>query len=70
MHKIAVPLQEKVPLQVAQLYFQIFGTDREKMKIAKFADSEGLVRVADIFVIAKLQDNINLGWHLHKYNKE
>lgn len=69
MHKIAVPLQEKVPLQVAQHYFEIFGTAREKMKISKFVDKNGLVRVADIFIIAKLQNNINLEWHLDKYKE-
>lgn len=70
MHKIAVPLQEKVPLQVAEHYFQIFGTTLEKSKISKFVDNNGLVKIADIFIIAKLQNNINLDWHLDKYNKE
>lgn len=69
MHKIAVPLQEKVPLQVAQHYFEIFGTNREKLNISKFVDSNGLVRLADIFIMAKLQNNINLEWHLDKYKK-
>lgn len=70
MHALAVPLQEKVPLQVAQKYFYIYGSLSEETNISNFVDEEGLVRLADIFIMAKLQDNINLGKHLDKYNKE
>ncbi len=70
MHDLAVPLQEKVPLQIAQEYFSVYGSEGERMKIADLVDKEGLVRIADIFVMAKIQDNVDLSWHLDKYNKE
>jgi len=70
MHDLAIPLQEKVPEQVAQKFFSKYGKEREAMQIAEYVDDEGLVRIADIFNIARIYDNIDLSWMLKKYNKD
>ncbi len=75
MHRIAIPLQEKVPLQIANEYFlkyvdgdKISNADLKKSsKIGQFADDQGLVRIADIFILAEIHNNIDLSWMLEKY---
>jgi hypothetical protein len=69
MHDLAIPLQEKVPEQVAQKFFSKYGKASEALKISKHVDDQGLVRIADIFIVAKIHDNIDLSWMLKKYNK-
>lgn len=75
MHRIATPLQEKVPLQVANEYFlryiggnKVSSKDlKNSAKIGEFADDQGLVRIADIFILAEIHNNIDLSWMLEKY---
>ena len=75
MHRIAMPLQEKVPLQVANEYFlKYISGDRvsardvnKSIKIGDFADEQGLVRIADIFILAEIYNNLDLSWMLNKH---
>ena len=69
MHDLAVPMQEKVPEQVAYKFFDKYGKENESLQVDQYVDGEGLVRIADIFNIAKLYNNVDLSWMLKKYNK-
>lgn len=77
MHRVAMPLQEKVPVQVANEYFlkyvegdRVSHLDMKKSsKIGELADEQGLVRIADIFILAQIHNNIDLSWMLDKYIK-
>ena len=46
------------------------GMEDIKHKKCEYVDDEGLVRIADIFNIARIYDNIDLSWMLKKYNKD
>lgn len=75
MHRVAMPLQEKVPLQVAQEYFLKYPTKdkislgdvNQSAKIGDFVDEQGLVRIADIFILSEIHNNLDLDWMLQKY---
>lgn len=77
MHKIATLLQDKVPIQVANEYFlkyiekdKISNLDlKRSFQAGELADEEGLVRIADLFVLGEIYNNIDMSWMLDKYNK-